>query len=79
MGFEDSYIRLSNKRDLNAFLILESLLPNKRKIVEGADHDVIYLGVTLEELAKTPITEKQIHDLVCSGIFIQDEYLSMFV
>jgi len=83
--FEDEYVefkkvenKLSERPDLHAFLLLDSILPSDRYIVDASEHDEIYLSVDCEELAKV-ITEDQVRDLVRAGIRFNGEYLAMFV
>lgn len=72
--FEDDYIqfekverKLSNRPDLHAFLLLDSLFPGDRDIVSAAEHDEIYLDIDAEELAKKA-TPEQIQELVRCGV-----------
>jgi hypothetical protein len=66
------------RRDLCAFVKLNELVDSDDDIVSAADHDQIWLGVELEDLAKV-ITEADIQFLVACGVFISEESLSMFV
>lgn len=84
---EDDFIRfervekkLSNRRDLHAFILLDSILPNSESIISGANHDELWLDIDLEELAKKA-TKEQIIDLHRCGIRYFSEYdcLGMFV
>ena len=65
------------RRDLCAFVKLNELVEGNCDIISAAEHDQIWLGVELEDLAKV-ITEKDIIFLVDCGVFISDESLSMF-
>lgn len=77
-NFDTIVNKRSKKSDLHAFLLLDELVPNKgNDIIGGADHDVIYLGVELNELED--ITEYQIIELIKCGVHISDGYLQMFV
>lgn len=60
---------LTKRRDLRAFLLLESILPatNGRDMVTAAEHDEIWLDIDPEELAKV-ITEEQIIELIRCGV-----------
>lgn len=84
---EDEYRkfdRVKNKRskraDLHAFMLLDELFPNTKlgKIVTGARHDEIWLGVELEDIDK--LTDDQIIELSRCGVMYDDECdcLSMF-
>lgn len=70
----------SNRTDLHAFMLLDSLVPGTRDMVTGAEHDEIFLNVDLDNLAEK-ITEDQVLDLVRCGVMYNDEFecLSMFV
>lgn len=70
--------KLSQRRDLHVFLLLDKLIPDKsRDIIAAAEHDMIYLEGHLEEIAEV-ITDEQIEELAHCGVFI-DDGLSMFV
>ncbi len=60
---------LTKRRDLRAFLLLESILPapNGRDIIAAAEHDEIWLDIDPEELAKV-ITEDQVIELTRCGV-----------
>ena len=66
--FEDVKVKLSNRRDLHAFILLDKLLPDDdNSIIVAAEHDEIYLSVDVEELAKVA-TEENIINLIRCGI-----------
>lgn len=67
------------RRDLRAFNLLDKLVPGTGDIVNGAEHDKIWLSPTLEDLAKV-ITEEDVITLIQCGVFIDEEFdsLSMF-
>ena len=69
--------RLSKRPDLNAFMLLDTLVPETEDIVCCAEHDQIYPSVNLDKL--TSITEEQVSDLRRCGLFIENDGLSMFV
>ncbi len=70
----------SKRPDICAFLLLDKLIPGDEDIIEGAAHDVIFLNVNLEDLAKVA-TEEDIIYLSRCGVFASSEYdgLCMFV
>lgn len=85
--FEDDYIRfervenkLSLRPDIHAFILLNQLVPAGRDIVCAAEHDEIFLEVSVEDLAKVA-TEEQILELVRCGVMYDEDTdsLSMFV
>lgn len=72
--------RFSNRPDLNAFMLLDKLLPATNDMVCSAEHDKIWLSVDVEDLAKVA-TEENILDLVRSGVIWEEDFdsLAMFV
>lgn len=84
--FDDEYLKfdrvenkLSQRPDLHAFLLLDSLIPGDRDIVAYAVHDEIFLEIDIDELAESAITEEQVRDLVRCGVRESDCGLCMFV
>lgn len=84
--FDDEYLKfdrvehkLSNRPDLHAFLMLDSLLPGSGDMVAAAAHDEIFLDIDLDELSATSVTEEQVRDLVRCGVRESDDGLCMFV
>lgn len=70
--------RMSDRRDLHAFLVLARLVPGTNDIVSGAEHDEIYLDINTADLKG--ITEEQVIDLVRCGVRCDsDGCLCMFV
>ena len=70
----------SNRKDLHAFILLDSLFgTNDRDIVAAASHDVIYLETSSEDFEK--LTDGQILELTRCGVMYDSENdcLSMFV
>lgn len=78
----DSFQNIVNKRskreDLHAFLLLDELIPSKQDIVLYTDHYGVYLSVEPDELNEV-ITDGQVKELLCCGVFIQNSCLYMFV
>jgi len=70
----------SFRPDLCAFIILDKLAPSERDIVDGAEHDEIWLDVDLEKLSAAA-TEDDILTLVRCGVRWDDDSdcLAMFV
>jgi hypothetical protein len=77
-AFDAIPIKLSNRPDLHAFLLLEQLVPGTGDILAGADHDIIYLKPYPADVFRAA-TEGQIRELVACGVFMQDGSLCMFV
>lgn len=84
--YEDEYHKfdlvqnkLSQRADLHAFLLLDLIVPGKCDIVSSAEHDEIWLGVSLEELESA--TEEQILELIRCGVRLDssNDALAMFV
>lgn len=84
---EDEYLKFdkikekkTNRPDLQAFLILDSIIPSDCDIISASEHDEFYLDVDLEVLA-AKATEEQIIDLIRCGVsygeFV-DDCLCMF-
>ena len=59
---------------MHAFLLLAEIFPDAHRVIEGADHDIIYIGPTVDDLVKSSITEEQIYELNICGIFISSEH-----
>lgn len=79
LKFEDVAVKQSDRPDLNAFLMLSHLVPGAGDIISGAEHDEIYLSVSLEDLDKAA-SDEQIHDLIRCGVLLSEyECLMMFV
>lgn len=65
--FERIETPLAKRPDLHAFLLLEQLCPDKKNIIGGAEHDIVYLSIDIEELAEK-INESQIIELLRCGL-----------
>ena len=78
--FDRVEVKLSSRPDIHAFILLNQLVPGKTDIIDGSEHDEIYLGVDVEELRKAA-TRDQLIDLCRCGIRFNDDYdcLAMFV
>lgn len=68
----------SRRPDLHAFLLLDSLRTDDRRMVAGAEHDEIFLDVPLEEIASL-LTPEIVRDLNRCGVRLSREGLCMFV
>ncbi len=76
--FEFVENRRSQRPDMHAFLLLDSIVPGDKDIVGDAQHDEIYLSVGDEELAEK-ITPEQVLELVRCGVRHGEYGLCMFV
>ena len=79
LTFERVESKRSQRPDLHAFLLLDSIVPGTSDIVCASEHDEIFLGVSLEDLAENA-TEEQIVELIRCGVRIDDrtDSLAMF-
>lgn len=82
---DDEYIKFervenkrSNRPDLHAFLLLDELVPGSGDIVCAAEHDEIFLAISVEELAAVA-TEAQVIELIRCGVRFSYDGLCMFV
>ena len=76
--FPENSNKHSQRKDLNAFLIIDRLLPNKTDyIIAGATHDVIYLSLDPDEIPDVAT----LNDLFQCGVNYNslDDYFYMFV
>jgi len=73
--------KLSKRRDLHAFILLDKLCPGKSKMVSAAAHDEIYLHPEIDDLVNAGITEEQVIELIRCGLRYDDSTnsLAMFV
>lgn len=68
----------TNRPDLQAFLILDSIIPSDCDIISASEHDEFFLNIGLEVLA-AKATEEQIIDLIRCGVrYSEYDCLSMF-
>lgn len=67
----ETYYGPTKRRDLNAFLLLERLVPGERDMISGAEHDEFFLDVDLEELAKIA-TEEDVKNLLRCGVVVSE-------
>jgi hypothetical protein len=59
--------------------LLLKLFPDSR-IIDGADHDIIYLRATCDGLSRANATNEQITELKARGVFFHEGgSLAMFV
>lgn len=71
---------VTKRPDLQAFMILDTLLPSDDDIIAAAEHDIIYLAPDIDDLAAV-ITEDDFLALIRCGISYDRHYdcLYMFV
>lgn len=69
--------RRSNRPDLHALLLLESIFPGRDgDIIGHAEHDQIWLDFDEDDSEK--LTDEQIVELSACGVFYDEDSLSMF-
>lgn len=76
LKFDRVFSKAFNRRDLNAFVLLDRLVPGKSDMVACAEHDEITLEVSPEELAPE-VNEGQIIELLRCGV-LYDNRLECF-
>lgn len=79
LKFELVANKRSNRMDLHAFMLLDSIWPNKRVMILAAKHDEIWLDIDEEEIEQ--LTDDQILELSRCGVRHDDDTgsLAMFV
>ena len=72
--------RFHTRPDINAFILLDKLVPGTRDMVCASEHDEIWLDVDFELLAKSAVTEEDVRDLVRCGVRYDEhsDSLAMF-
>jgi len=75
--FDSIHNKLSDREDLHAFLLLDSIFPSDKYIISAARHDQIWLCFTEEQL--DTLKSSEILELVKCGVFIDEGALSMFI
>ena len=68
----------SKRPDLCAFMLLDKLVPNTRDMIAGAEHDEIYLDISLDDLIEAKATKEDIEFLVRCGVRNGEYGLCMF-
>jgi len=76
---EDEFVEFENvtnprskRPDLNAFLLLEELIPGEGDMISGAWDGKIRLDIDLLDLVEV-ITEEQVIELIRCGVWIDEE------
>ena len=76
LKFDQITTPLHRRSDICAFMKLHNLVPGRSHMIEGADHDVIYLDTSLEDLAEVA-TEDDVIYLIRCGVRSTGEHLEM--
>lgn len=66
--FERVENKLSSRRDIHAFILLNQLVPGHRPIVSASEHDEFWLDVQPEDLDAANPTLEQMLDLIRCGV-----------
>ena len=77
LKFEKILDPKSRRPDVNAFLILDALVPSNEDLISCAWHDNIGLGIDLRDLAEAA-SEDQVIELIRCGVRISNGHLCMF-
>jgi hypothetical protein len=77
LKFERIIAPLNRRPDLHAFILLDRLVPGRDDMVAAAEHDEIFLDVSLGDLVAV-VTEEGIIDLIRCGVRLNYESLAMF-
>ena len=80
LKFERVKNKYCQRADLHAFILLNKICPGNKDIIDGADHEIVFLGVDIDKLAEN-ITEERVDELSMCGVFFSNEFncLAMFV
>lgn len=79
LNFKDILLedRLNQRPDLCAFLYLDRKFPGNMRIVDAADHDEIWLGISYDEIKS--LTDEDILYLSRCGVRYDDEHMSLLM
>ena len=67
--------KLSKRRDLHAYIMLDRLFPGIGNIINCSDHEVIWLDIDSKDIAT--LTEEQIIELLRCGVRFDEDSLTM--
>jgi len=76
--FDRVPIKISARRDLHVFILMDRLVRSNHVIVSSAEHDEIWLDVDPEEFAAVA-NEGHIQELVRCGVRYDEDNFCMFV
>lgn len=71
--FERIESPLHPRPDVCAFLLLHKLCPGTRDMIAAAEHDIFFLDIDMEELAKAA-TKEDIITLLRCGVYYNSKY-----
>ncbi len=75
LNFKRVENKLSLRRDLHAFIMLDRLFPGIVDIVSSSEHDIIWLDVSSEDIVT--LSEDQIIELIRCGVRFDEESLTI--
>ena len=71
--------KLSKRADLNALLLLDSLVDSEECIIADVGHDTVYLTIDIDQLSKAITDESQVLDLIRCGVLYERESESLVI
>lgn len=77
LNFKDVNIKLSNRPDICAFIILDSHFPGDEDIVSSSEHDYVYLSITNEQILS--LSKETLIDLYRCGVLYHEEYECLYM
>jgi uncharacterized radical SAM superfamily Fe-S cluster-containing enzyme len=79
LDFDSVKDKKSNRADLHAFIILDSLFPSDNDIIANSEHEIIFIDVDVDEFCDK-ITEDVLLDLHRCGILYntRDDAIFMY-
>ncbi len=78
LKFNQVVNKMSQRADINAFLLLDRLMPSDGDIIAAAEHDIIYLDANINKLAEIA-TEENIVELIRCGVMYDNETDSLMM
>ena len=78
LKFENVRNKLHRRPDLNAFLLLDKLVPEEGDIVTNASHDEIYLGTDVDKLLAVASSDDLL-DLHRCGVLYSSDYDGLYM
>ncbi len=78
LKFNQVVNKMSQRADINAFLLLDWLMPSDGDIIAAAEHDIIYLDANINKLAEIA-TEENIVELIRCGVMYDNETDSLMM
>lgn len=76
--FERVEDKRSSRPDINAFILLNELVPDKEQIIAAVAHDTFYLKVDMDKLVQV-INRRHIVELIRCGVMFEPTEESLFM